>query len=103
MRTIATLLLALMTVVFVLSAIAKFDLLPYVRAFSEAGMIGACADWFAVVALLRRPIGLPILHTGIVPNNKERNLQAVSDVFHAILGRQNWLWPIDQLAFGDLV
>jgi uncharacterized membrane-anchored protein YjiN (DUF445 family) len=43
-----------------------------VRAFAEAGMVGACADWFAVVALFRRPLGLPIPHTGIVPNNKER-------------------------------
>ena len=43
-----------------------------VRAFAEAGMVGACADWFAVVALFRRPLGLPIPHTGIVPNNKDR-------------------------------
>jgi uncharacterized membrane-anchored protein YjiN (DUF445 family) len=43
-----------------------------VRAFSEAGMVGACADWFAVVALVRRPLGLPIPHTGIVPRNKAR-------------------------------
>ena len=35
-------------------------------------MVGACADWFAVVALFRRPFGLPIPHTGIVPRNKER-------------------------------
>ena len=33
---------------------------------------GACADWFAIVALFRRPFGLPIPHTGIVPNNKDR-------------------------------
>src|SRR5215470_16904353 len=42
------------------------------RAFAEAGMVGACADWFAVVALFRRPLGLPIPHTGIVPRNKTR-------------------------------
>ena len=74
MRTIATLLLVLMTVVFVLTTATKLDWpwLPYVRAVSEAGMVGACADWFAVVALFRRPLGLPIPHTGIVPNNKER-------------------------------
>ena len=35
-------------------------------------MVGACADWFAIVALFRRPFGLPIPHTGIVPNNKDR-------------------------------
>jgi uncharacterized membrane-anchored protein YjiN (DUF445 family) len=74
MRTIATLLLVLMTVIFVLTTATKLDWpwVPYVRAFAEAGMVGACADWFAVVALFRRPLGLPIPHTGIVPNNKER-------------------------------
>jgi uncharacterized membrane-anchored protein YjiN (DUF445 family) len=74
MRLIATLLLVLMTLAFVVTTATKLDwpLLPYVRAFSEAGMVGACADWFAVVALFRRPFGLPIPHTGIVPNNKER-------------------------------
>jgi uncharacterized membrane-anchored protein YjiN (DUF445 family) len=46
--------------------------IPYLRAFAEAGMVGACADWFAVVALFRRPFGLPIPHTGIIPANKER-------------------------------
>jgi uncharacterized membrane-anchored protein YjiN (DUF445 family) len=74
MRTLATLLLVLMTLVFVLTVATKLDWpwLPYVRAFAEAGMVGACADWFAVAALFRRPLGLPIPHTGIVPNNKER-------------------------------
>ena len=74
MRTVATLLLVAMTVVFVAASVATVDWpwLPYVRAFAEAGMVGACADWFAVVALFRRPLGLPIPHTGIVPANKER-------------------------------
>jgi uncharacterized membrane-anchored protein YjiN (DUF445 family) len=74
MRAIATLLLALMTLVFILTTITRVNWpwLPYVRAFAEAGMVGACADWFAVVALFRRPLGLPIPHTGIVPNNKDR-------------------------------
>ncbi|WKB53459.1 DUF445 domain-containing protein [Eleftheria terrae] len=44
----------------------------YVAAFAEAAMIGAIADWFAVVALFRRPMGLPIPHTAIVPANKAR-------------------------------
>jgi uncharacterized membrane-anchored protein YjiN (DUF445 family) len=43
-----------------------------VRAFAEAGMVGACADWFAVVALFRHPLGIPIPHTAIVPHNKAR-------------------------------
>jgi uncharacterized membrane-anchored protein YjiN (DUF445 family) len=74
MRFIATSLLALMTLVFVATsyAVSAFPWLAYVRAFAEAAMVGACADWFAVVALFRRPFGLPIPHTGIVPQNKER-------------------------------
>lgn len=44
----------------------------YVQAFSEAAMVGALADWFAVTALFRHPFGLPIPHTAIVPNNKDR-------------------------------
>lgn len=43
-----------------------------VRAFAEAAMVGALADWFAVTALFRRPLGLPIPHTGIIPANKSR-------------------------------
>src|SRR5450631_1401956 len=74
MRVIATGLLVAMTVVFVATSFAqaRWEWLAYVRAFAEASMVGACADWFAVVALFRRPFGLPIPHTGIVPQNKER-------------------------------
>jgi uncharacterized membrane-anchored protein YjiN (DUF445 family) len=74
MRLLATLLLVLMTVIFIVTTVVKLDWpwIPYVRAFAEAGMVGACADWFAIVALFRRPLGLPIPHTGIVPNNKDR-------------------------------
>jgi uncharacterized membrane-anchored protein YjiN (DUF445 family) len=74
MRLFATLLLVLMTAIFIATTAIKVDWpwIPYLRAFAEAGMVGACADWFAIVALFRRPLGLPIPHTGIVPNNKER-------------------------------
>ncbi|MEI9926427.1 MAG: DUF445 domain-containing protein [Sphingomonas sp.] len=44
----------------------------FVRAFSEAAMVGGLADWFAVTALFRHPLGLPIPHTAIVPRNKDR-------------------------------
>lgn len=44
----------------------------YVAAFSEAAMVGAIADWFAVSALFRHPLGLPIPHTAIIPRNKNR-------------------------------
>jgi uncharacterized membrane-anchored protein YjiN (DUF445 family) len=74
MRTIATLLLLLMIALYVLTAAieARWPWLAYVRAFAEAGMVGACADWFAVVALFRHPLGIPIPHTAIIPSNKER-------------------------------
>lgn len=43
-----------------------------VQAAAEAALIGGLADWFAVTALFRRPLGLPIPHTGIIPRNKDR-------------------------------
>jgi uncharacterized membrane-anchored protein YjiN (DUF445 family) len=49
-----------------------YPALQWVRAFAEAGAVGALADWYAVVALFRRPLGLPIPHTGIIPANKDR-------------------------------
>jgi uncharacterized membrane-anchored protein YjiN (DUF445 family) len=73
-RTLATSLLVLMLVVFIATSVGvkHWPWLAYVRAFAEAGMIGACADWFAVVALFRHPLGIPIPHTAIVANSKER-------------------------------
>src|SRR5690606_23529532 len=58
-----------------LTARALQDSLPgfaYVAAFAEAAAIGGLADWYAVVALFRRPLGLPIPHTAIIPANKNR-------------------------------
>jgi uncharacterized membrane-anchored protein YjiN (DUF445 family) len=74
MRMFATALLALMTAIFIATFLVKLEWtwLAYLRAFAEAGMIGACADWFAVVALFRHPLGIPIPHTAIVPQNKQR-------------------------------
>ena len=74
MKLIATGLLVLMGLVYVAASLAR-GLGPwtgYVRAFAEAGMVGACADWFAVTALFRHPLGIPIPHTGIIPRNKDR-------------------------------
>src|SRR3984957_12457098 len=74
MRTIATVLLVLMAAIYLALRRAPPDWAwaPYLSAFAEAGMVGACADWFAVVALFRRPLGLPIPHTAVVPENKRR-------------------------------
>jgi len=44
----------------------------FLRAVAEAGMVGGLADWFAVTALFRRPLGLPIPHTALVPRNRDR-------------------------------
>ena len=44
----------------------------YVRATAEASMVGALADWFAVTALFRHPMGLPIPHTAIIPRKKDQ-------------------------------
>lgn len=51
----------------------------YVRAAAEAGMVGALADWFAVTALFRRPMGLPIPHTAIIPTRKAAIGQSLGD------------------------
>jgi len=71
---VATSLLLLMTAVFIASSILRWHegWQGAIRAFAEAAMVGALADWFAVTALFRRPLGLPIPHTAIVPANKSR-------------------------------
>jgi uncharacterized membrane-anchored protein YjiN (DUF445 family) len=73
-RNIATALLVLMLGLFVVSAIlrARYPWLAYVCAFTEASTVGAVADWFAVVALFRHPLGMPIPHTAIIPHNQQR-------------------------------
>jgi uncharacterized membrane-anchored protein YjiN (DUF445 family) len=74
MRAIATMLLVLMAAIYLAMRLAppSWVWAPYLSAFAEAGMVGACADWFAVVALFRHPLGLPIPHTAVVPENKRR-------------------------------
>ncbi|MBC8162831.1 MAG: DUF445 family protein, partial [Roseiflexaceae bacterium] len=49
----------------------RFPWIGFVRAFAEAAMVGALADWFAVTALFRHPLGLPIPHTAIIPRRKD--------------------------------
>lgn len=74
MRAIATGLLALMAVVFVCARLLEHlhPAIGLIAAFAEAAMVGAIADWFAVTALFRHPLGLKIPHTAIIPSNKER-------------------------------
>ena len=90
MRRLATALLVLMAGVFFLarSFEAWHPAWGYVRAFAEAGMVGGLADWFAVTALFRHPLGLPIPHTAIIPRNKDR----IGETLAAFL-RDNFLIP----------
>jgi uncharacterized membrane-anchored protein YjiN (DUF445 family) len=74
MRIVATGLLVAMAALYVLArSLERGDnLWGFVRAFAEAAMVGGLADWFAVTALFRHPLGLPIPHTAIIPRNKDR-------------------------------
>ncbi|MEU6169313.1 DUF445 domain-containing protein [Streptomyces tanashiensis] len=76
MKTLATALLVLVAVIYALATWARNAgwgaWAGYVAAAAEAGMVGALADWFAVTALFRRPLGLPIPHTAIIPTKKDQ-------------------------------
>jgi uncharacterized membrane-anchored protein YjiN (DUF445 family) len=90
MRLVATgLLLAMAALFFVARALGdRHPVWGFVRAFAEAAMVGGLADWFAVTALFRHPLGLPIPHTAIVPRNKDR----IGDTLANFL-RDNFLIP----------
>src|SRR3954451_22445660 len=70
MRTIAVGLLVLAATVYLLT-LDQDGFLGFVNAGAEASMVGAIADWFAVVALFKHPLGLPIPHTAPIPKRKE--------------------------------
>jgi uncharacterized membrane-anchored protein YjiN (DUF445 family) len=88
MKAAATGLLLVMAAVFI--AARQFEAalpwLGYVKAFAEAAMVGGLADWFAVTALFRHPLGLPIPHTAIIPRNKDRIGEALANFL-----RENFL------------
>ena len=90
-RRRAGLLLVVVTLVFLATIVANAEsgsLLGYVQATAEASMVGGLADWFAVTALFRHPLGIPIPHTAIIPERKEK--------FGATLGefvQDNFLTP----------
>ena len=73
MKRLAAGLLALMALIFTVSFALqdRYPWLEYVRAAAEGGMVGAIADWFAVTALFRYPLGLRIPHTNIIANRKD--------------------------------
>jgi uncharacterized membrane-anchored protein YjiN (DUF445 family) len=90
MRIIATGMLVAMAGVFVAANAydEAYPWLGFVKAFAEAAMVGGLADWFAVTALFRHPLGLPIPHTAIIPRNKDR----IGAALAAFL-RENFLIP----------
>ena len=95
--------------------------LPWLRAFAEAGTVGAIADWYAVVALFRRPFGLPVPHSAIIAQNQQRIAESLGKFVEAnflapelIIGRLSghnaarslavWLAePAHSRAIGDVV
>lgn len=91
MRIAATMLLVGMAGVFLLAhnMLGLHPAWGYVHAFAEAAMVGGLADWFAVTALFRHPLGIPIPHTAIIPQNKDR----IADTMAEFL-RSNFLTPV---------
>jgi uncharacterized membrane-anchored protein YjiN (DUF445 family) len=90
MKVLATGLLVVMAAVFAIARALEpqYSWLGYLKAFAEAAMVGGLADWFAVTALFRHPLGVPIPHTAIIPRNKDRIGEALANFI-----RENFLIP----------
>ncbi len=90
MKRVATGLLIVMAIVFAVARTFEpgHPWLGTVKAFAEAAMVGGLADWFAVTALFRHPLGLPIPHTAIIPRNKDRIGEALASFL-----KENFLIP----------
>src|SRR3954449_11684059 len=90
MKIAATGLLVAMAAVFAAARALEpqYPAVAYIKAFAEAAMVGGLADWFAVTALFRHPLGLPIPHTAIIPRNKDRIGEALAGFI-----RENFLIP----------
>ncbi len=73
-KFVATLLLIVVLALFLVSTIfePRYPWLSWLKSFSEAASVGAIADWFAVTALFRHPLGIPIPHTAIIANQRDR-------------------------------
>src|SRR5947199_5774439 len=90
MKIVATGLLVAMALLFLFATRLQpiHPAFGFVRAFAEAAMVGGLADWFAVTALFRHPLGLPIPHTAIIPRNKDRIGEALATFL-----QENFLIP----------
>jgi uncharacterized membrane-anchored protein YjiN (DUF445 family) len=102
----ATGLLVAAAVVYVVARVyeSTHPAVGYVRAFCEAAMVGGLADWFAVTALFRHPLGVPLPHTAIIPANKDRIGEALGRfVERNFLSNEVVSIKLDQIDFATLV
>ncbi len=106
-KAAATGLLAFVAVLYVVAVVfsSRHPALPYLAATCEAAMVGALADWFAVVALFRHPLNVPLPHTAIIPKNKARIAQGLGEFIQeqflstaALLARIREFDPARQLS-----
>jgi len=105
MKRNALVLLGFAVILFFVANVYKVN---WLKAFSEAAMVGGIADWFAVVALFRHPLGIPIPHTALIPSNKDKigenlgnfvsdeflikeKLELKIDQFNVAIKASNWL------------
>lgn len=99
----------LMVAAAILFVIARFHnglgYWEWVSAFAEAAMIGALADWFAVVALFRHPLGIPIPHTAIIPNKKNTIADSLAEFIRdkflatdALISKMRGLNPAERIS-----
>lgn len=93
MKLIPTLMLVVAAIVYLVALRALQDpnapeYWNYLRAAGEAGMVGGLADWFAVTALFRHPLGIPIPHTALIPNKKDQLGASLSEFV-----QENFLTP----------
>jgi len=88
-RRVATaLLLAILLLMLLALAAREHPVSPWLLAFAEAALVGGLADWFAVTALFRHPLGLRIPHTAIIPANRQRLADGIAQFLE-----QNFLTP----------
>lgn len=92
--------LALLGFAVLLFIIAIYFKIPILQAFSEAAMVGGIADWFAVVALFRHPLGIPIWHTAIIPTKKNEIGENLGNfVSEEFLNREKLEIKLDEFNF----
>src|SRR6218665_1935233 len=92
--------LSLLGIAVLLFIVAIYYKIPILQAFSEAAMVGGIADWFAVVALFRHPLGIPIWHTAIIPTKKNEIGENLGNfVSEEFLNREKLEIKLDEFNF----